>query len=230
MTSISKEFSAVGAGGGFSVRSGDQVSYTVTGTSEGVFDATLVLQRSKDLQAWEPVLTVTADASGTILAEHAANASMVYRWFCKAFGETGDPVTCVIADVASTVNEFSDDDGNVLLRLKEGGVEIPGTLGVTGAATMGTATVQTANITTANLTNAAAVTGTTSANVVRFLVDGSGNALLARCATANIPTGSGFAKGCLLIATDGSDHTNTLFVNIGTASAANFNAATIAAD
>ena len=74
------------------------------------------------------------------------------------------------------------------------------------------------------------ITGTTASNVVSFLKDGSGNILLGRCATANIPTGAGYAKGCLLIATDGTNHTNTLYANIGNATTANFNAVTIAAD
>lgn len=98
------------------------------------------------------------------------------------------------------------------------------------SSSVGTLTAQTANITSLNQTNAPSITGTTASNVVRFLLDGSGNALLARCATANIPTGAGFAKGCILIATDGTDHTNTLFANIGNATTANFNAVSIASD
>ena len=38
----------------------------------------------------------------------------------------------------------------------------------------------------------------------------------------------GYAKGCICINTSGSDHTDTLYVNIGTAASADFNAATLA--
>lgn len=96
-----------------------------------------------------------------------------------------------------------------------GNQTVAGTQAVTGAATF-SSTVK--------------VSGVTASNVTKILLDASGNALLARCATANIPTGAGYAKGCLLIATDGTDQTNTLFANIGDATTANFNAVTIAAD
>lgn len=96
-----------------------------------------------------------------------------------------------------------------------GNQTVAGTQAVTGAATF-SSTVK--------------VSGVTASNVTKILLDASGNALLARCATANIPTGAGYAKGCILIATDGTDHTNTLFANIGNATTANFNAVTIASD
>jgi len=63
-----------------------------------------------------------------------------------------------------------------------------------------------------------------------LITDKADNALNCRCLAASIPTGSGFAKGCFLTATDGTDDTNTLYVNIGTAAAANFNLVTVVAD
>lgn len=92
---------------------------------------------------------------------------------------------------------------------------VSGTLAVTGAATF---------------SSTAQIAGVTASNVTKIVLDGSGNALIARCATANIPSGAGYAKGCILIATDGTNHTNTLYANIGDATTANFNAVTIAAD
>lgn len=40
----------------------------------------------------------------------------------------------------------------------------------------------------------------------------------------------GYAYGCIFIHTDGTNQTNCLYANIGTAASANFNAITIAAD
>lgn len=67
-------------------------------------------------------------------------------------------------------------------------------------------------------------------NVDIILKDPAGNAVVAACLTADIPTGAGCKRGCILIATDGTDQTNTLFVNIGDATTANFNLVTVASD
>lgn len=50
------------------------------------------------------------------------------------------------------------------------------------------------------------------------LCDEFGNATLAKCTTANLPTGAGYAIGCIIIATD----TGIQYTNQGTASAASF--------
>jgi hypothetical protein len=121
-----------------------------------------------------------------------------------------ETVDYTLADYDAAVNDSVTGTLSVA-----GATTLSSTLAVTGAATF-SATVK--------------VTGVTASNVTKALLDGSNNALLARCATANIPTGAGYAKGCLLVATDGTDHTNTLYCNIGDATTANFNAVTIAAD
>lgn len=41
---------------------------------------------------------------------------------------------------------------------------------------------------------------------------------------------TGYAKGCIFIKTDGTNQTNTMYCNIGTAALANFNLVTVAAD
>ena len=47
-----------------------------------------------------------------------------------------------------------------------------------------------------------------------------------------VPTNgdAGYAKGCIFPNTAGTDHTDTLYCNIGTVTSCNFNAMTIAAD
>jgi hypothetical protein len=51
-----------------------------------------------------------------------------------------------------------------------------------------------------------------------FLTDDSGNVILARGTAANVPTGAGYAKGCLYLATD----TGALYSNSGSTTAASF--------
>jgi len=55
-------------------------------------------------------------------------------------------------------------------------------------------------------------------------------AVLARGATVPSDGATGYAKGCLFIKFDGTDHTNTLYCNIGSAASANFNLVTVASD
>ncbi len=50
------------------------------------------------------------------------------------------------------------------------------------------------------------------------LSDESTNAILIKCTVANMPTGAGYAIGCVAIATDSGN----LYTNTGTASAATF--------
>lgn len=59
-----------------------------------------------------------------------------------------------------------------------------------------------------------------------------GGKIFARGATVPSDEATGYAKGCLFIHSDATDddEADTLYVNLGTVSDANFNAATIAAD
>ena len=79
----------------------------------------------------------------------------------------------------------------------------------------------------ATLTSAEAlkVTGTTASGVTVLLKDGDGNALLAKGATVPSDAGTGYAKGCLFIDTDATTVATVLFVNVGSASSCNFDAA-----
>jgi len=221
MTSITKAFTDVGNADAFSVNDKDNVTWSTAGT----FVATCVLERTRDLQSWEIVLTKTGEDSGTYIAEHKGGSSMLYRWRCTAF--TSGTATCVLADAAVTVQVVRDAAGNAVATYSESGLTLGGDIAVGGNATITGAIDATG---TSRVRSTSQVDGVTASNVTKIILDASGKALVARCATANIPTGAGYAKGCLLIATDGTDQTNTLFANIGDATTANFNAATIAAD
>lgn len=74
------------------------------------------------------------------------------------------------------------------------------------------------------------MTGVTADGVTVLFGNSGGDAVVAMGATVPVDTTAGYIKGCLFIQTDGTDHTNTLYVNIGTDASCNFNAATIAAD
>lgn len=227
MASLSKAFTAVGNADGFSVNDKDSISYAITGT----FVATVVLERTRDLQTWEPVLTKSTTATGTYTAEHPGGASSLYRWRCSAY--TSGTVTCTQVDVASVIKTFLDASGAVIVSITEAGQDVTGALTVSGAGTFGGNVAVTGKITSSGdaiIGGDVRVTGVVAANVTSIEKDSTGDILRCKCATANIPTGAGYAKGCILIATDGTNHANTLFVNIGNATTANFNAVTIAAD
>ena len=61
---------------------------------------------------------------------------------------------------------------------------------------------------------------TNSTTVLTALTDNSNNAILIECTAALMPTGAGYAVGCLAIATD----TGVLYTNIGSITAASFSA------
>lgn len=61
-------------------------------------------------------------------------------------------------------------------------------------------------------------TATPGATVETFFTNQSQNVILARATVANLPTGAGYAIGCLIEASDTGD----LYTNVGTATAASF--------
>jgi hypothetical protein len=224
MATQTTTFSDAGNGATFSVEHGKAIDYSLALASGTTFDGTFKLMRTQGLGTWEQVLRKTEAVSGRYICEHPGRSAMLYRWTCSQFGEGADPVAAVISDVNDVVQSFADgaleiyEDGSVVT---EGVVIVGGTLAVTGTSTLTGAVTASSSV---------KIAGVVASSVTKVILNGSGNALLATCATANIPTGTGYAKGCLLIATDGTDQTNTLFANIGSATTANFNAVTVAAD
>ena len=66
--------------------------------------------------------------------------------------------------------------------------------------------------------------------ITALLLDKNDNVLLATGTTVPTDSKAGYAKGCLFIDTDVAAGTTGLYVNIGSTTAANFNAVSNAAD
>jgi len=75
----------------------------------------------------------------------------------------------------------------------------------------------------------AGTTALGAAPLVTGLKDASGNYIWAS-GTAVPGAVAGYAKGCIFVDTDSSDHSDLLYANIGDATTANFNLVTVAAD
>jgi len=86
MTTYSKSFTGVGEGPEMSLKKGDSINYSVSGT----FAQTFQLQRAFN-KRWETVVSGTAAASGTIKAERDSR----YRFVCSAY-TSGTMVTSIV--------------------------------------------------------------------------------------------------------------------------------------
>lgn len=177
MATVSASFTATGNGTAFSVRVGDKFTYSVSGT----FVATVVLEKSETAgSSWATVInTATAADSGTLVAEgKTVGAHVQYRYRCSAF--TSGTAVCALADATQTIQEFKDQNGTVIFRLTEAGVEVPGTLAVTGAATVGGtlgvtgATTLGAGVLGALATDVASATTTDLSDAAGSIVDVTG--------------------------------------------------------
>jgi hypothetical protein len=93
MSTYSKSFTAIGAGGNFSVAAGSSFSYAISGT----FDQTWAIQLLGN-GGWQNVVTDTAEASGTITADKDSR----YRIASLIEGETAGTMVTVIKDLVAT--------------------------------------------------------------------------------------------------------------------------------
>lgn len=97
-TTISKSFTAVGAGPHNLANHLDSLNYTASGT----FVGTVILERSRDGGlSWNPVVSKSAAADVTLLIEDAAQQSVWIRWRCTAY-TSGTIVTQLIVTAPST--------------------------------------------------------------------------------------------------------------------------------
>ena len=60
--------------------------------------------------------------------------------------------------------------------------------------------------------------------------DGTNGCIFARGSALPDDTSTGYAKGCIFILTGGSDESDTVYANIGSAASSNFNLVTVAGD
>lgn len=131
MATISKSFTAVGTGSSLFVRAGESFTYDVSGT----FVGTVLIERTENGGlSYEPVgISATGSASGTVV--NYSNVGANYRFRCSAF--TSGTIVCALADVSEISRSFKDQSGTSALDIVEGGVSLPGTLVVAGAAALG---------------------------------------------------------------------------------------------
>lgn len=90
MPTYSKSFTALGAGPEVSVRKGESISYSVSGT----FSQTWVLQKSVLPGSWATVTSGTAASSGTVKTDEDAR----FRFICRAY-TSGTMVTALTETV-----------------------------------------------------------------------------------------------------------------------------------
>lgn len=116
MATVTKTFSAVGVSDTLKVRKGDHFDYDLTGS----FTATLILEKSKDQQGWEPVVdNLTAAASDRVQAAFKDADSVYYRFRCYAY-TSGSPVI-TMSDVVTTHEEKLDAEDEVVYKIDDEG-------------------------------------------------------------------------------------------------------------
>lgn len=128
---VSKSFTAIGAGPSLSVKVGDSFTYSVSGT----FSGTVYLQRSTNGFTWSTVATATGSASGTVIAS-SDNANQVqYRFWCDAY-VSGTIVTTLTEATGYDVpvDQWKNKNGDVVAYTTENGLVVQN-LTVTGTST-----------------------------------------------------------------------------------------------
>lgn len=128
MTTVTGSFTAVGVSTPLTLgRQEESVTLSVSGTYAAVVVFERAVNRAKT--NWE-VLGRFGVANAPVTKIYSSRPGDTFRIQVVAF--TSGSVSYSISDSDATVREFKDGDGNVLLRLKQSGVEVPGTLSVSG--------------------------------------------------------------------------------------------------
>ena len=139
---VTKTFTTHGqASANLLVYGGETFTLSTVGTS---FIGTLKLQKSfngSDFQNTTVSTAPYATWSATIHVDEARGRRVYFRVYCST--HTSGSTVLTMADVSDTVQEFNNLKGAVVLRLKDDGVEVPGTLAVTGAASAASLTLTT---------------------------------------------------------------------------------------
>lgn len=118
-TTISKSFTAVGVSGSLAVKNGDSITYSVSGT----FSATILVEQSVTGGAsWEPIATITGSASGIVSNNNKGGQQTWFRLRCSVF--TSGTVVTTLVENAATLSEIKNDDGEVIFRRKEDGMDV----------------------------------------------------------------------------------------------------------
>jgi hypothetical protein len=122
---INSSFTGLGASSQILVRHGESFNYVVSGT----FAATIAIERSQNGGiSWQPMVTKTVGASGTLLIENPTREPSIIRASCLAF--TSGTAVVYINDVKSEVSKvLIDNTGKTVLEVVEGGVAITASAG-----------------------------------------------------------------------------------------------------
>lgn len=132
MSTVSKSFTALGAGDPIFVRAGTTLNYDVSGT----FVGTVRLERSIDGGAsWTHLpITATGSASGSLVSVIPVQPNdAVYRFSCIAF--TSGTIVTSLSNVAKTFVEYKDPNGVSLFKVTEDGVTVGSALTLSSTVT-----------------------------------------------------------------------------------------------
>lgn len=137
MSTISKDFTAVGVGATLMVRRGESYTYDVAGTFEG----TVRVETSKNGgNTWESQVSATEAADGT-LYHNGPETAILARFRCTVF--TSGTIETELADVAEVAQSFVDQNGVAQLEILEGSVNFPVAAAVNGVSVVTTTGTQT---------------------------------------------------------------------------------------
>lgn len=115
--SVTNSFTAVGNGPSLLVRNMDAFTYTVSGTWVG----TVVLQKTKDGINYEPIVSLTGNATAVrVEVSTSDNMSASYRFQCSAF--TSGTIVTALTESPKTLVEYLDGNGVTVFKVTEDGV------------------------------------------------------------------------------------------------------------
>ncbi|KKL59729.1 hypothetical protein LCGC14_2212420, partial [marine sediment metagenome] len=192
MTTVSGSFTAVGLSSVLDVPSlGEDITISLSGFGSG----TILVEREKVPYsgAWMPIRTYVGDVDASFRQERKNER---YRFNCIVYGSG------TLAYSISDGDQVQDSFGDGVLDITEAGVDVTGTLSVSGASTLTGAVASGALTSTGALVDGAASTLTTGATIgTMTLADGSITDSTAAIAfgNENLSTTGTLASGALTV-------------------------------
>jgi hypothetical protein len=122
LQTVSKSFTAVGSSAWLSVRTGETLSYSVSGT----FAGTVHVERTRNGGlSWESIVNgITSAASGSLLCETPNGGSASYRVRCSTI--TSGTIVTSLTEVDDTFQSFASPGRAPVLTLKDESAAIAG--------------------------------------------------------------------------------------------------------
>lgn len=120
-TTMSTSFTALGSGNALAIGHKKLFNYAVSGT----FSGTVILESSSSAgTSFEPVMSFTAAASGTLIAMSPNEAPIQFRFRCSAF--TSGTIVTSIVDRVSDISSVKNADGVEIFAVSDDTVRIKG--------------------------------------------------------------------------------------------------------